>query len=115
MLYRCPSARQCGVRGCQVRAWTRGFGNDPERIAEAWRENRKVAFEFEPKVAERVPRTHSLFPFVQHIACESCLRPGDTPTALLNSVYRDLVAETDSALYEYLGETARRTEEKLRS
>jgi hypothetical protein len=94
-----------------VRGWTREFGDDPERIATAWREDRKVAVEFEPKVAERVPRTHSLFPFVQHIACEPCLRPGDTPTARLNSAYRDLVAETDSALYECLVGAAGRSEE----
>jgi hypothetical protein len=98
-----------------VRGWTREFGDDPERIAKAWREDRKVPIEFEPKVAERVPRTHSLFPFVQHIACESCLRPGDTPTARLNSAYRELVSETDPALYEYLVGAARRSEEKLRS
>jgi hypothetical protein len=94
-----------------VRAWTRDFGDDPEEIAKAWRENRKVRVEFEPKVAERVPDTLALFPFVQHIACESCLGPGDTPTARLNMICRDLVAEIDLALYEYLVSVARRSRE----
>jgi hypothetical protein len=91
-----------------VRAWTRQFGGDPERIAQAWSENRKVRIEFEPKAAHRVPRTFALFPFVQHIACESCLGPGDTPTARLNSAYRDLVAESDPALCDYLITVAKR-------
>jgi hypothetical protein len=92
-----------------VRGWTREFGDDPERIGQAWRENRKVHVEFEPKAAHRVPRTFALFPFVQHIACESCLGPGDTPTAGLNFAYRDLVAESDPALFDYLITVARRS------
>jgi len=92
-----------------VRAWTLELGEDAERIAEAWRENRKVHVEFEPKAAHRVPRTFALLPFVQHIACESCLRPGNTPTAALNSIYRDLVAESDPALFDYLVAVARRS------
>jgi len=91
-----------------VRAWTREFGDDPERIAEAWREKRKVRVEFEPKAAHRVPRTFALFPFVQHIACDLCLGIGDTPTAALNSAYRDLVAESDPALFDYFVTAARR-------
>ena len=90
-----------------VRAWTRQFGDDPERIAQAWHEDRKVRIEFEPKAAHRVPRTFALFPFVQHIACESCLGPGDTPTAVLNSAYRNFVAEADPGLCDYLVGAAR--------
>jgi len=93
-----------------VRGWTREFGDDPERIAQAWHEDRKVRIEFEPKAAHRVPRTFALFPFVQHIACESCLRPGNTPTAVLNSVYRDLVADADPGLCGYLVGAAKRSE-----
>jgi hypothetical protein len=92
-----------------VRGWTRQFGDDPERIAQAWYEDRKVRIEFEPKAAHRVPRTFALFPFVQHIACESCLGLGDTPTAVLNSGYRNLVAEADPGLCEYLVGAARRS------
>jgi hypothetical protein len=92
-----------------VRAWTREFGDDPERIAEVWREKRKIRVEFEPKAADRVPRTFALFPFVQHIACDLCLGKGDTPTAALNSAYRDLVAESDPALCDYLVAVARRS------
>jgi hypothetical protein len=92
-----------------VRGWTRQFGDDPERIAQAWHEDRKVRIEFEPKAAHRVPRTFALFPFVQHIACDSCLGPGDTPTAVLNSVYRDLVSEVDPGLCDYLVGAAKRS------
>jgi hypothetical protein len=92
-----------------VRGWTRQFGDDPERIAQAWHEDRKVRIEFEPKAAHRVPRTFALFPFVQHIACESCLGPGDTPTAVLNSGYRNLVAHADPGLCEYLVGAAKRS------
>jgi hypothetical protein len=92
-----------------VRAWTREFGDEPERIAQAWRENRRVRVDFRPKAADRVPRTFALFPFVQHIACEFCLGPGDTPTAALNSAYRDLVAEADPALCDYLVAAAKRS------
>jgi hypothetical protein len=92
-----------------VRGWTRHFGDDPERIAQAWHDDRKVRIEFESKAAHRVPRTFALFPFVQHIACESCLGPGDTPTAVLNSAYRDLVAESDPGLCDYLVGAAKRS------
>jgi len=97
------------LEGALVRAWTRQFGDDPERVAEAWRENRKVRVDFEPKAADRVPRTFGLFPFVQHIACDSCLGRGETPTAALNCAYRDLVAESDPALCDYLLAVARRS------
>ena len=93
-----------------VRGWTRQFGDDPERIAQAWHEDRKVRIEFEPKAAHRVPRTFALFPFVQHIACDSCLGPGDTPTAVLNAAYRDLVADADPGLCGYLVGAAKRSE-----
>jgi hypothetical protein len=79
------------------------------RIAQAWRENRRVHIDFRPKAADRVPRTLALFPFVQHIACESCLGQGNTPTAALNSAYRDLVAEADPDLCDYLVVVARRS------
>jgi hypothetical protein len=95
--------------GALVRGWTRQFGDDPEKIAQAWHEGRKVGIEFEPKAAHRVSRTFALFPFVQHIACESCLGPGDTPTAVLNSGYRNLVAEADPGLCDYLVGAARRS------
>jgi hypothetical protein len=97
-----------------VRGWTHQFGDDPERIAQAWREYRKVRIEFEPKAAHRVPRTFALFPFVQHIGCDLCLGPGDTPTAALNSAYRDLVAKSDPALCDYLFTVARRSTLKKR-
>jgi hypothetical protein len=90
-----------------VRGWTRQFGDDPKRISQAWHEDRKVHIEFEPKAAHRVPRTFALFPFVQHIACDSCLGPGDTPTAVLNAAYRDLVAEAAPGLCDYLVGAAR--------
>jgi hypothetical protein len=92
-----------------VRAWTREFGDNPERIAEAWRERREVRVEFEPKAAHRVPRTFASFPFVQHIACDLCLRKGATPTAALNSAYRDVVGKSDPALCDYLVAVARRS------
>jgi hypothetical protein len=97
-----------------VRGWTRQFGYDPERIAQAWHEDRKVRIEFEPKAAHRVPRTFASFPFVQYIACESCLGHGDTPTAALNSVYRNLVAESDPALCDYLVAVAGVQEENFK-
>jgi hypothetical protein len=37
--------------GALVQGWTRQFGDDPERIAQAWHEGRKVGIEFEPKAA----------------------------------------------------------------
>ena len=92
-----------------VRGWTRQFGDDPKRISQAWHEDRRVRIEFEPQAAHRVPRTFALFPFVQHIACDSCLGPGDTPTAVLNSGYRNLVAEADPGLCDYLVGAARRS------
>jgi len=96
-----------------VRAWTRQFGDDPERIAQAWHEDRKVRIEFGPKAAHRVPRTFELFPFVQHIACDLCLGPGDTPSAVLNSACRDLVAEADPGLCDYLVGAAKRSRTSL--
>jgi hypothetical protein len=92
-----------------VRAWTREFGDNPARIAEAWREKRKVRVEFEPKAAHRVPRTFTSFPFVQHIACDLCLGKGDTPTAALNSAYGDVVGKSDPALCDYLVAVTRRS------
>ena len=94
-----------------VRGWTREFGNDPEKIAQAWAEDRKVRIEFE--FGDRIPRTMALFPFVQHIACEACLMPGDTPTAVLNTQYRDLVADVDPTLHEYLIRVGKRMGEQF--
>jgi len=89
------------IRGC-----VRAFGDGPAKIAQALLEDRKVSVEFEP--GDTMERTAALFPFVQHVACESCLMSADTPTAVLNSKYRDLVAEVDPVLHGYLMRLAER-------
>ena len=89
-----------------VRGWIRELGPDPLAIAQAWRQGRKVRIDFESP--ERIPRSESEFPFVQHIACEACLTPGDTPTALLNIEYEKLIAEIDPGLHDYLQRLGKR-------
>ena len=89
-----------------VHGWTREFGDDPGKIRQAWLADRKVRIDFEEP--DRIPRTVSLFPFVQHFACEQCLKQGDTPTALLNTAYRKLVADVDPALHRYLVRVGKR-------
>jgi len=89
-----------------VHGWIREFGDDPGKIRQAWLADRKVRIDFQEP--DRIPRTASLFPFVQHIACEQCLKQGDTPTALLNTVYRNLLADVDPALHRYLVRVGKR-------
>jgi len=93
-----------------VRGWVGEFGNDPEKIAQAWFEDREVRIELEPP--DRAPRTIALFPFVQHVACESCLTAEETPTAVVNSEYRDLAADVDPTLHNYLVRLGKQVEEQ---
>jgi hypothetical protein len=105
----CINAQQqvnAAFENALVQGWTREFGDDPGKITQAWLADRKVRIDFEEP--DRIRRTVSLFPFVQHMACEQCLKQGDTPTALLNTAYRKLVADVDPALHRYLVRVGKR-------
>jgi hypothetical protein len=109
----CIDAQQQGYAGLEdalVRGWIRKFGNDPEKIGHAWLEDQKVHIDFEPH--DRVPRTMALFPFVQHVACESCLTLQDSATAAMNSEYKDLLVGVDPTLHDYLERLGRRVGER---
>jgi hypothetical protein len=81
-----------------IAGYIRDIGEDAEKIAAALLENRNVEINWEDDY--RVPRTAARFPFVQHIACGMCLRSGSSPTAILNSQYRQLVENVDRDLYD---------------
>ena len=51
---------------------------------------------------DNVPRTERLYPFVMHIACDSCLGTGDSPSSLLNQQYQSLVRDVDALLHDVL-------------
>jgi hypothetical protein len=95
-----------------IAGYIRDVGEDAEKIAGALLENRNVEIDWEDDY--RVPRTTARFPFVQHIACGACLSSGSSPTAILNSQYRQLVEDVDRDLYDYLVRIAKRVEDDLR-
>jgi hypothetical protein len=95
-----------------IAGYIRDIGEDAEKIAAALLENRNVEIDWEDDY--RVPRTAARFPFVQHIACGVCLSSGSSPTAILNSQYRQLVENVDRDLYDYLIRIAKRVEDDLR-
>lgn len=89
-----------------IAGYIRHFGNNPEEIALALREDRKVPLDWEPD--RRLPRTAAKFPFVQHIACEECLKSDSSATGRLNSRFETVVKDEHPTLHAYLLATARR-------
>jgi hypothetical protein len=94
-----------------IAAYIRAYGEYPQQIAQALLQNLRVEMEWEDDY--RVPRTTVRFPFVQHIACGICLSSGSSPTAILNSEYRQLVEDVDRQLSDYLLRIAKRVEDDL--
>jgi hypothetical protein len=73
-------------------------GNDEQSIARALREDVGVGVSDEVFTLGNVARTDALFPFVIHVACDSCLASQTSPTAQLNSAYEKLARDLDPQL-----------------
>jgi hypothetical protein len=91
-----------------IGAYLRAFDGDPSRIAQALRDDRNVIVDWNDD--NRVPRTMARYPFVQHIACESCLVTDASPTAALNSRYQEIAVVTDPQLHDYIVRLAKRSD-----
>jgi hypothetical protein len=77
-------------------------GDDPERVERALRERReysKASYDHCHGWNDRFVLTHSRFPFVLHTACDDCLRVDQSPTAILNRKYEDLVLSVSEELH----------------
>jgi len=103
--------RHADFEDAVVRSYLQKFGSDPDDLARAIAEERKVLVNYDP--VNETPRTRAQFPFVQHVACESCLTAEDTPTAVLNSEYEQLVAGIDPILHDYLAGVGKATAREL--
>jgi hypothetical protein len=105
-------AEKAKFESAVIAAYIRACGEDPQQIAQALLQNLRVEMEWEDDY--RVPRTTARFPFVQHIACGACLSSESSPTAILNSEYRQLVEDVDRHLSHYLLRIAKHVEDDLR-
>jgi hypothetical protein len=75
-------------------------GDDEARVLEALRRNLKVDIEFDP--GDNLVRTDEEFPFVFHIACDTCLRESAAPSAHLNQEFEHLANTVDVSLQQTL-------------
>jgi hypothetical protein len=82
-------------------------GTDPGAVERALREDHKVQIEGDPTDSENMRRTDALYPFVFHVACNSCLSSDDSPSAKLNREYGALARQYDQAFHHWFQEMAK--------
>jgi hypothetical protein len=82
-------------------------GTDPSAVERALREDRTVQIEGDPTDSENMHRTDALYPFVFHVACNSCLSSGDSPSAKLNREYDALAQQYDRVFHGLFLEMAK--------
>jgi hypothetical protein len=85
-----------------MNALTNRVGGDEQAILRASKEDLKVEIPDDVHKVENVPRTDAQFPFVMHVACDSCLGSDDSPSAGLNASYQALARYLDPALEQLI-------------
>jgi hypothetical protein len=65
-------------------------GKDAEAVERALREDLKVPLSAEILRDSELAKSKKRFPFVQHIACDSCLTSEGSPSGQLNRAYEEL-------------------------
>lgn len=103
----CVAQRQArGLRYKQAfsKAIIDAVGTDPKAVERALREDLRVPIPSGTVLDPNIQRTDEQFPFVQHIACDSCLASDHSPSAQLNRVYEELAREIAPALHRVIRE-----------
>jgi hypothetical protein len=87
--------RALGRAGNQAffQAIIKTVGNDPDKVLRALREDLKVEIENCAWESDNAVRTDTKFPFLLHIACDTCLDSDESPSALLNLQLQKLAEE----------------------
>jgi len=75
-------------------------GDDERSIAEAWKDDVGVELSDDVFAMDNVPRTDERFPFVIHVACDSCLSSDMCQSAQINASYEKLALELDPQLHK---------------
>jgi hypothetical protein len=83
--------------------------NETGPLERAMRENLEVELALDSPLGCDMVATEERFPFVQHIACRSCLSSGDSPSSRLNLKYEQLAHETAADFHTALTEMAKAT------
>ena len=89
-------------------------GTDPVAVEQALRGDLKVEIPGDPTGSRNIRSTDERFPFVLHIACDSCLSSDDSPTAQLNRSYGELVRQYDRRFHQLFLELAKANAEANR-
>jgi hypothetical protein len=74
--------------------------NDEQSILRALRDDVGVGIDDDITKLENISRTDAQFPFVMHIACDSCLGSTTSPSAILNVSYEELALKVDLAFHD---------------
>ncbi|HWB31622.1 MAG TPA: hypothetical protein VG714_00450 [Acidobacteriaceae bacterium] len=53
-----------------------------------------------PALPDNAVRTEQRLPFVLHVACDNCLEDMDSPSARLNTLYKELAREVDADFHD---------------
>ncbi len=79
-------------------------GNGTESVYRALRDNVGVGVSGEVFTLKNIPRTDAQFPFVIHIACDSCLSCPTSPSGQLNEALKQLALDLDPQLHTAISE-----------
>jgi hypothetical protein len=96
------------------RAIIQKVGSDPASVLKALRGDLKVAVENCAWEADNPVRTDAKFPFLLHIACDSCLNSGESPSGLLNRQLEELAQEVDLGFANTIRQTVQIDSERIR-
>lgn len=83
-----------------VTAIVEAVGKDPKAIERALREDKEVEIPACAVDTEDVARTSRRFPFIFHVACESCLVSDSSPSAEQNRIYERLAQQLDPEFHK---------------
>jgi hypothetical protein len=83
-----------------LKALIKQVGENPQKIKAALKNNVSVELDIPDSIARggNVELTNKQYPFVFHVACNSCLSSSDSPSATLNSHYQQLATDIDPKL-----------------
>lgn len=77
-------------------------GSDEQAILHALEEDLAVEIDDDIAGLENISRTESQFPFVMHIACDSCLGSDTSPSAMINGSFQALARMIDRAFHDLM-------------
>ena len=89
-----------------VKAIVARVGEDPGAVEKALRHDQKVEVPADTMMDANVPRTVERFPFVFHIACDTCLGSDTSPSAELNDRDGQVAASVDENFHDTIQRVA---------